>query len=211
MTEIKLCGLTRANEIAWANELQPDYVGFVFAPKSRRYVYPQAAAELRSQLDPEIATVGVFVDADIVEIAELVAAGTINVIQLHGSESEEYLTQLRAALAKLSVETPKIIQAFGLASEHDVDNANQSSADIVLLDAPGGGTGEPFNWDLLAGIKREYFLAGGLTPENVGSAITRLQPDGVDVSSGIETAGLKDQEKMADFVQAVRTKQADQN
>ncbi len=199
MTKIKLCGLSRPRDIQAANELKPDYIGFVFAPKSRRYVPPEKAAELKRMLDPQIRAAGVFVDEDPQIIEELVRQGVIDVVQLHGGEDEAYIHSLRERLG-----SPRIIQAFSIHTEQDAEKADESSADLILVDSPGGGTGEVFDWELLGKIRRPYFLAGGLTPENAGDAVSMLRPFGVDVSSGIETDGYKDRDKMAEFVLAVR-------
>lgn len=197
MTKIKLCGLIRRCDIEAANELRPDYIGFVFAPKSRRYIAPEKAAELKRRLDPAIQAVGVFVNESPEIIAAMLSSGTIDMAQLHGSESEEYIHQLR-----LLTDRP-IIKAFQIETEQDMAAAQASSADLVLLDS-GAGTGTAFDWNLIQNIQRPYFLAGGLDPDNVASAIRTLHPYGVDVSSGIETGGLKDKNKMAAFVAAVR-------
>lgn len=199
MTKIKLCGLSRPCDIQAANELRPDYIGFVFATKSRRYVPPEKAAELKRTLDPQIRATGVFVDEDPQIIEELVRQGVIDVVQLHGGEDEAYIHSLREILG-----SPRIIQAFSIRTEQDAERADESSADLILVDSPGGGTGEVFDWELLGKIHRPYFLAGGLTPENAGDAVSMLRPFGVDVSSGIETDGYKDRDKMAEFVLAVR-------
>ncbi|NLG04332.1 MAG: phosphoribosylanthranilate isomerase [Clostridia bacterium] len=200
MTKIKLCGLRRACDIEWANELKPDYIGFVFAKKSKRYVTPGEAGKLKAMLDPTIKAVGVFVDADVEVIAGMAELGVIDVVQLHGSEDEAYLSRL-----KRRIRVP-VFQAFRVSSAEDVKRAGESSADMVLLDA-GAGCGETFDWTLLQDMKRPYFLAGGLTPENVADAIERLQPYGVDASSSLEKAGVKEKEKMTAFVEAVRGKE----
>lgn len=197
MTRIKLCGLTRPCEIAAANALRPDYVGFVFAPKSRRYLPPEAAQALKEQLDPAIRAVGVFVDEAPETVAVLLEAGIIDLAQLHGSEGDGYLRRLRALTDR------PVIRAFRIQTGADIAAAEESGADQVLLDA-GAGDGTPFDWTIVRSVRRPYFLAGGLTPENVGSAVRLLRPWGVDVSSGIETGGQKDLDKMAAFVAAVR-------
>ena len=197
MTKIKLCGLSREPDIAAANALKIDCAGFVFAPRSRRYVSPERAAELRRLLDAEIRAVGVFVDEEPEVIAGLLNRGVIDLAQLHGREDAAYITRLRAL-------TPKpILQAFRIVGPEDADLARESTADGILLDS-GTGSGAVFDWELVKGVKRPYFLAGGLSPENVAEAVARLRPFGVDVSSGIETDGVKDTEKMAAFVAAVR-------
>lgn len=196
MVKVKFCGLKRPCDIAWANELQPDYAGFVFAGKKRRVSDDQAAA-LRRELDPSIPAVGVFVDDTPEHIESLVRAGTIQLVQLHGGEDEAYIESLRR-----QVQVP-IIKAFSIARKDDVEKARRSSADYVLLDHGKGGTGEVFDWALLAQIDREYFLAGGLNPDNAEKAAA-LGPYALDVSSGIETDGVKDKEKMKLFMARVR-------
>lgn len=196
MTKIKLCGLKRACDMEWANELKPDYIGFVFARQSRRYVTKEKAEKLKGMLRKSIRAVGVFVDEEPEVIAELVEHGIIDVVQLHGNEDESYLRQLRG-MTKVP-----IMQAFRVKTKEDIRRAEESIADFILLDA-GAGCGETFDWSLLQNIERPYFLAGGLTPENVTDAIERLQPYGVDASSSLERAGVKDKEKMSAFVDAL--------
>lgn len=196
--KIKLCGLTRPCDIEAVNELQPDYIGFVFAKKSRRYVSPEKAEELKAMLAPGIQAVGVFVNEEPEQIAALFEAGTIDVAQLHGQESETEIRRLR------ELTDHPLIQAFRIDTEQDVERANASTADYVLLDSGAGGTGTVFDWDLLQAIRRPYFLAGGLDTENLGTVKAKLNPYGVDVSSGIETGGYKDKEKMTAFVAAAR-------
>lgn len=192
MTRIKFCGLKTLDDIFFANELLPEYVGFVFAPKSKRFVTPAQAEKFRAALDKKICAVGVFVDENIFVVDELLNDGIIDAAQLHGNEDEAYIKNLHALTGK------PIIKAF------KADAATEkSSADFILIDA-GAGDGKVFDWSLLKNFKREYFLAGGLNPENVGDAIKLLQPFAVDVSSGIETDGRKDFKKMAAFAKAVR-------
>ncbi len=197
MTKIKLCGLTRPCDIEYVNELLPEYIGFVFAPKSRRYISPEKAEFLREHLDDRITPVGVFVDEKIEVIADLIKRKIINIVQLHGNESEKYITGLRRV-----IDCP-VIKAFRIESEADIVSANNSSADYVLLDS-GGGMGKVFDHSLLKDIARPYFLAGGLTPENVETAVKQLKSFAVDVSSSLETDGFKDKIKMTAFVNAVR-------
>ena len=197
MTRIKLCGLSRPEDIKAANRLRPDYIGFVFAEKSRRYVSPEKAAELRSALAPGISAVGVFVNEDPEKVADLLDRRVIDIAQLHGTEDEDYIARLRRLTGS------PIIQAFKIRSEDDLDKAHKSPADHILLDA-GAGDGLTFDWKILSAFDRPYFLAGGLTPENAGEAVGMLRPFAVDVSSGIESCGIKDKEKMDKFVRAVR-------
>ena len=197
MTKIKLCGLTRPEDITAANTLEPDFVGFVFTPKSRRCVTAEQAKALRNHLLPSIQAVGVVVDEEPERVAALLEAGIIDLAQLHGREDEGYLARLRALTEK------PIIQAFQIKTPNDLERTQTSSADYILLDS-GAGTGTIFDWGLLTSVRRPYFLAGGLGPDNVAQAIESLHPWGVDVSSGIETGGVKDFHKMAAFVAAVR-------
>lgn len=197
MTKIKFCGLSRPCDIEAANRIRPDYIGFVFAGKSRRYVTPEKAGELKRLLAPGILTVGVLADADLREAAELLKSGLIDMAQLHGSESESYAEQLRRLSGR------PVIRAFPVRTAEDVRRAEDSSADYILLDS-GAGTGRTFDWELLKGLRRPYFLAGGLSPDNAEEAVRRLHPYAVDVSSGIETGGTKDGRKMAAFAAAVR-------
>ena len=198
MTKIKLCGLSRPCDIEAAYALRPDYIGFVFAEKSRRFVSPRNAAQLKRLLSPSIQAVGVFVQEEPEKIAALAREDLFDIIQLHGKESEAYLAKLRTLTQK------PILQAFRIDTPEDVVAAERSSADCILLDSGTGGTGTTFDWRLLQTFKRPYFLAGGLTIENAAAAVRQLHPYGVDVSSGIETDGKKDFQKMAAFVHAVR-------
>lgn len=195
---IKFCGLTRPCDVEAVNDLRPDYIGFVFAKKSRRYVSPEQAAELKSLLRPGILAVGVFVDEEIGRITALLSSGVIDLAQLHGGEDETYIERMRER-----TDGP-IIKAFRVEGEEDIEKAQASAADYVLLDSGGGGTGKAFDRELLARIDRPYFLAGGLDASTVGEAVKRWRPYAVDVSSGIETDGVKDAEKMRRFMEAVR-------
>lgn len=192
MTKIKFCGLKTLDDIFFANELLPEYVGFVFAPKSKRCVTPAQAEKLRASLSKEILAVGVFVNENLSTVAELLNSGIIDAAQLHGNETDDYINNLRGVTNKI------IIKAFR------ADTVEENSpADFILIDA-GAGDGKVFDWSLVKNLRREYFLAGGLTPENVGAAIKLLHPFAVDVSSGIETDGKKDFNKMKAFAEAVR-------
>ena len=198
MTRIKLCGLTRPCDIDWANDLQPDYIGLVFAQKSKRYVSPERAKALRERLDPNIRAVGVFVNEAPETVAALLNDGIIDVAQLHGGEDADYIKTLRKLTDK------PLIKAFRIDSAADLDRARLSTADHILLDNGAGGTGTAFDWSVLKDFDRPFFLAGGLGPDNVARAIKAVHPFAVDVSSGIETDGVKDYKKMTAFVNAVR-------
>lgn len=197
MTKIKLCGLSRPCDIEAANELKPEYIGFVFASKSKRYITPEKAKELKQLLDATIKAVGVFVNEEAETIADLLNRSIVDIAQLHGNEDKDYIKQLRKLTDK------PIIKAIRMKSEKDLAAAERCSADYILLDS-GAGTGTVFDWKLIQNTSKPYFLAGGLTPDNVENAVNTLHPYAVDVSSGIEIDGLKDQRKMAAFVAAVR-------
>lgn len=201
MTRIKLCGLSRPCDIEAANELKPEYIGFVFAPKSKRYVTAEKAGELKRLLDPDIKAVGVFVNERLETAAGLLNSGIIDLAQLHGKEDRRYIERLRELTGK------PLIQAFQIETEEDIKEARESAAEYILLDS-GAGTGTTFDWRLAQKLKRQYFLAGGLTPGNVGEAVRILSPFAVDVSSGIETDGYKNKAKMAAFAAAVRKEDA---
>lgn len=196
MTKIKFCGLRTLDDVYFANEIFPEYVGFVFAPESKRYVTPAQAEKLRGALSKKILAVGVFVNEKISVVSELLDVGIIDVAQIHGNENDEYIKSLHSVTKKA------IIRAFQIHTADDMATAEKSSADFVLLDA-GTGCGKVFNWKLI-NLSREYFLAGGLTTENVDEAIKLLKPYAVDVSSGIETSGRKDFAKMKAFASIVR-------
>ncbi|MCR5010746.1 MAG: phosphoribosylanthranilate isomerase [Lachnospiraceae bacterium] len=221
MTKIKLCGITRAEDIEIINRLKPDYIGFVFWAKSKRNIGKLKAAELKKLLIPEVKTVGVFVDEVVNTVAELLNEGIIDTAQLHGSEDDDYIGRLRsltenhtaasfcrsdepAEITELQEDKSiRIIKAFKIRNETDLKAAEESSADMILLDA-GMGEGKKFEWSLLKDFKRSYFLAGGLDTGNAAEAVKELHPYGVDVSSGIERDGVKDSELMELFAHNVR-------
>lgn len=229
---IKLCGLSRPEDIAAANALLPDFIGFVFAEKSPRYVTPEQAVRLKSLLDPRIRAVGVFVDEDPEIIRKIAASGCIGLVQLHGKETQEQVREVKEMLRMFSGpgnaadpagasagETEDrhpgipVIQAFSVKTKEDLRTASESPADYVLLDNGAGGTGAAFDWGILGAgaggnlkaFSRPFFLAGGLSPENVGAAIKQCRPWAVDTSSALETDRKKDPAKMRAFVNAVRS------
>ncbi len=194
---VKFCGIRRSEDIKAVNEVKPDLIGFVLDRTRRRYVSPDTVSGLRKDLDPKIRVVGVFVDEEISYVVKLLNDGIIDIAQLHGNESDDYINEVREKTGAL------IIKAFGIRSDEDIKRAEASCADLVIVDSPGGGTGEPFNWELLSKIKRPYILAGGLDADNISDAV-KISPYGVDVSSGIETDGYKDITKMKAFMAGVK-------
>ncbi len=198
-TKIKICGLFRPCDAEFVNSAQPDFAGFVFYEKSRRNVTPQEAQRLREAIRPEIRTAGVFVDASLERIAALYRDRTIGIVQLHGSEDDLFIERLRQMLPQA-----EIWKAFKIRSDKDLLAAERSCADRVLLDN-GYGTGECFDWSLMKSISRPFILAGGLTPQNIPEAVSRFHPYAVDLSSGVEKDGLKDRDKIAAAVKAVKS------
>ncbi|MGN1339667.1 MAG: phosphoribosylanthranilate isomerase [Oscillospiraceae bacterium] len=199
-TKIKLCGMFRECDIDYANEAQPDYIGFVLEfPKSHRSIDMLTAEKLKRRLSPEIKSVGVFVNSPETTCAEYANRGIIDLIQLHGGEDAEYIGRLR------ELTTAPIIKAVKVRSAEDIAQAQCLGADFLLLDN-GTGTGQSFDHSLIdrAAIRQPFFLAGGLDPENLRRAALEIQPYCVDLSSGIETDRVKDREKMLAAVRAVR-------
>ena len=201
---VKICGLRRAEDIAYVNEVLPEYAGFICYPKSFRYVDPDTLGNLRRQLAPGISAVGVFVNEDPDVIARIAQAGDLDLIQLHGQEGEEEIRKVREKTGR------PVIKAFRIETAEDVRKANASSADYILLDHGSGGSGEAFDWSLLKLVNRPYFLAGGLDPENVPKALALAGEHlyALDVSSGVETGKIKDREKIGRFVEVVRKEKA---
>ena len=196
--KIKLCGLSRPVDIDYVNQAKPDYCGFIVNfPKSRRNVTPEQVRALTARLSGDIIPVGVFVDESVETVAGLLEDGTIAVAQLHGHEDEAYLAALRKLTAK------PIWQAFQIRSAADLERAKSSTANLVLLDS-GQGSGVTLDWRILADFPRPYVLAGGLTAENIPTAVQQVKPYAVDLSSGVETEGYKDYEKMLAAVAAVK-------
>lgn len=197
-TLIKCCGMFRPEDIAAVNAARPDFCGFVIDfPKSHRSVSVELASRLRAELREGVTAVGVFVDRPAQNVAHAVAECALDAVQLHGHEDDLYIGDLRRLTS-----TP-IIQAFKVQSTRDLEAARASIADFVLLDN-GQGTGAAFNWQLLEGFDRPYFLAGGLTPQNIAGAIEEFHPYAVDVSSGIESDRLKDPKKINEAVRETR-------
>jgi phosphoribosylanthranilate isomerase len=207
---IKICGISTAQALDAAIDARAEHAGFNFYPPSPRCVAPGLASELGRRADGRIGRVGVFVDADDALIAEAVAAGRLDAIQLHGSESPERSAQLRSRFGR------PVWKVISVATADDVARAEEYSeaADLILFDARTpkgalpGGMGLAFDWGLVAGWKGPlpWGLAGGLTPETVAEAVRRTGAPLVDTSSGVESApGIKNDAKIAAFCAAVRS------
>ena len=198
MVKIKICGLKRLADIEMANKYKPDYIGFVFADTKRK-VSHELAAELKDNLDSDIIAVGVFVDADIEEILKLYRDGVIDVAQLHGAESEEYIK----ALKEKTNHELKIINAIEMSQDKDLLKYEDSIADYLLLDS-GKGSGKTFDWNLIRkDLKKDFFLAGGLNVSNINQAIDEFNPYAVDLSSSLEVNGFKDENKIKEIMEAI--------
>lgn len=214
MQKIKLCGMMKPCDIEYANRVKPDFVGFIFA-NTRRKISAAQAKQFRKALDAEIPAVGVFVNEDISVITSLVQDGCIDMIQLHGEEDVDYIRRLREIC-----DVP-VIKAVKVQTVEQIRQAAALPVDYLLLDTYRkgvlGGTGEAFDWELLREAKaaagdtaegelfgKPYFLAGGLHAGNLREAAA-LGSYGLDVSSGIETEGSKDFDKMVEVVKIVRT------
>lgn len=201
-TKVKICGMTRMEDIQVANAACPDYVGFVFA-KSRRQIDFDTALRLKAELRGEIQSVGVFVNETVEKIAALVREKVIDAVQLHGYEDTAYIERLRA-MARVP-----IIKAVRVQSPEQIQYYAKLPCDYLLLDTyvkgEWGGSGKSFDWSVIPKLQKPYFLAGGLNPQNVTDAVTALHPYCVDVSSGVETDGSKDSGKMDEFVKRVRS------
>lgn len=198
MAKIKICGLKRLEDVEIVNKYKPDFVGFVFAD-SKRKVTPNLARQMKQNLDDSIQSVGVFVDAAIDEILEIHEQGIIDMAQLHGSESDEYIEELRQ---KSNCQL-KIINAIEMDDEKDLLEYDNSTADYLLFDS-GKGSGKTFDWRLIRkDLKKEFFLAGGLNSKNISKAIEEFNPYAVDLSSSVETDGYKDELKIKEVMEEV--------
>ena len=206
--KVKICGLRREEDICCVNAYLPDYIGFVFYPKSKRYVTGEQAQQLKEKLDPRIRAVGVFVNADPDEVIALLQKNIIDIAQLHGKESEEQLRKIRKQTGK------PVIRAVKVTEETNLQEAYQTEADYILLDN-GMGSGKPFPWDVILRqlaqealqekiCRKPFFLAGGISPENMERAAEAFRPYALDLSSSVETDGVKDPEKIRKLMETIR-------
>ncbi len=202
--KLKFCGIRREEDVRFCNALLPEYMGMILSQGFRRSAAPETAARLVQKKRPEIAAVGVFVNESTETILELLRQIPLDVIQLHGDENAAQIAQLRAKTGLL------IWKAVRVKSASDIASAQQLGADCLVLEGycsgQVGGTGKTADWSLIAqsAPKTPFFLAGGLRPDNLQDALQLVHPEGVDFSSGIETDGVKDFEKMKEIVKIVR-------
>ncbi|MDE6744898.1 MAG: phosphoribosylanthranilate isomerase, partial [Lachnospiraceae bacterium] len=208
MVKIKICGIKRIEDVYYVNQYLPDYIGFVFAD-TRRKVSLETAALLAKELDPRIKRVGVYVRQEIGLLTESLVSGTVDYLQLHGDEDAAYEEALFESLIQQGIDDPqeRCIKAFRIRGAEDFMRVGETKCRWLLLDTYSqtlpGGTGEHFNWDLIQGIDREFFLAGGINVGNIERAIREVKPYAVDVSSSLETDGVKDKEKIREFMEKV--------
>ncbi|MEO5286120.1 MAG: phosphoribosylanthranilate isomerase [Limosilactobacillus sp.] len=198
--QIKICGLKRAADIAMVNCYQPDLAGFIVDfPRSHRSIDEEQLRLLTSQLDSSIRSVGVFVDAPAEKIIQLLNDGVIDMAQLHGRETDADVRRIQQATHR------PVIRAYLIHERQDLIAALNSPADLILLDQ-GRGSGRPFDWQLVSdvAIKRPFILAGGLNANNLDQAIETLRPNAVDLSSSVETQGIKDPVKVKKAIAIVR-------
>jgi len=196
MAKIKICGLKRKEDIEFVNAAKPDFAGFVFAGEKRKIDF-KTAETFRAALDENILSAGVFINEPIENVIALRKEKIINLIQLHGGESEEYINELKEKTGSEIIKTIKI-------NAHTSKDDLNTKADFLLFDS-GGGSGKTFDWNLIKGVKEKpFFLAGGLNKDNVIKAIELLNPHCVDISSGVETDGVKDFEKIKEIIKIVR-------
>ena len=199
--KVKICGITDLYTALKAESFGADAIGFVFA-KSKRQITPEAAGEISAQLSPQIEKVGVFVNETKERIEEIVSQAKLTMVQLHGDESPDFC---------LTLSVP-VIKALSIGSKEDLIREKQYHCEFILLDSPKGkyhgGTGVPFNWGILQDTlftKKKIILAGGLNLDNVTQAITQVKPYMLDVSSGVESEGKKDINKIKVFIEKTKS------
>lgn len=216
--KVKMCGISKVETIPAVVEAKPDYMGLVFAPSKRQVTVDQAKTlveALHKQYtkrynngteqsnNDEIKTVGVFVNETLDNLVTIATDANLDVVQLHGDEDEAFIQSLKG---RTNVEVWKAVQ---IRSAADAEAWIDSRADMLLFDAyhkdERGGTGEVFDWSCLDEFERPFMLAGGIDSTNVARAIRTVRPYGIDISSGIETDGVKDDEKIKAFTNIVRT------
>ena len=197
--KIKICGINRLRDVQYINQSQPDYVGFIVNfPKSHRSVDYNQLDVLASQVDASIKKVGVFVNESAEKIAQVLNEDILDIAQLHGKQDEAFIQTLRSLTDK------EIWKAFSIENKDDLRQAEATSADLVLLDNKGGGTGQAFDHSLIQDFQRPYLLAGGMDDETIPLVLDRLSPFGIDTSSGTETNKKKDPEKIENIIRMVR-------
>lgn len=213
MTKIKICGIRRKEDIQYVNKFLPDYIGFIFA-KGKRQVTSVQVKELCQELNSRIKKVGVFVNEEVDKVVRIAEECGLSAVQVHGDETPEYIEELRGHLTKINIITKGNVEIWKAFRVKDKDTINEMSgykADVFVLDAytdsSYGGSGKTFDWNLAVEAKKygKIVLAGGINVKNASNAIEIVNPWAVDVSSGVETEGFKDEEKIRDFIATIQT------
>ncbi|MCM1225860.1 MAG: phosphoribosylanthranilate isomerase [Clostridium sp.] len=200
---VKLCGMRRPEDIEYINEFQPDYAGFILSPGFKRSIAKKQYLDLESRLDRQIGRVGVFVNEPMDKVIDY--SNYLDVIQLHGDEDPSYIKSLKSRVDR------KIWKAVRVKTCSDIESADKLGVDMLLLDAfvqgSYGGTGKTIDHEIIrnAVFAAPFFIAGGLNCNNIKSVIDKISPDGVDISSGIETNGVKDKEKIKTIMEIIRS------
>ncbi|MEK6949412.1 MAG: phosphoribosylanthranilate isomerase [Nanoarchaeota archaeon] len=203
MPKVKICGITNLEDAINAAKLGADYLGFNFYKKSPRYIDEKKAKKIIEKMPNNVKKVGIFVNEELNNVADIANKLNLDLVQLHGDEKPEYCKQLKDKSKK------SIIKAFRIKNSRDIKNMERYNADFLMFDAHKegmfGGTGKTFDWKIIKAVKRPFFLSGGLNPENAGEAIKIAKPFAVDVASGVEeNPRKKDYNKMKDFIEAVK-------
>lgn len=210
--KIKICGIRRHQDIEYVNEFLPDYIGFIFA-KSKRQITSTECLVLKKELDPSIKTVGVFVNESLEKVISTTLVANLDVIQLHGDETKEYILDLKNKLKNSpSLKDTLVWKAIRVKGEKDIISGDKLPVDCLLLDSFSkqsyGGTGKTIDLDIIKSstIKNQFFLAGGLNIDNILNTLSEVSPYGVDISSGVETDGFKDRNKIEKIINCIRRK-----
>ena len=201
--KVKICGITNLEDAQAAQSLGASALGFVFYSKSPRYIPPESAQRITSQLNKRIKKIGVFVNADLTLVKKTARLCGLDTLQFHGDETPDFIWKVKGY---------KIIKAFRIKNKASLKDIDKYPVDYYLFDTfkkdSFGGTGAHFNWDILKGLKiaKPFFLSGGLNPKNIICAIKAARPDWVDVSSAVEAKpGIKDKELLRDFIHKARS------
>ncbi|MDC7244214.1 MAG: phosphoribosylanthranilate isomerase [Sphaerochaetaceae bacterium] len=189
-TKLKICGIRREEDILMVNSIKPQYIGFVFA-KSKRQIDLKTAINLKSKLYPNIKSVGVFVDEPITNVIRAVESKAIDIVQLHGDESNLYISQIK------SLVNVEVIKAIRINKEFN-KNIDFSAADYLLIDS-GKGSGKVFDWNISVNFNKPLFIAGGINIENIEDAFIKFKPFAFDLSSSVEENGVKNFDKMKEI------------
>ncbi len=197
--KIKICGITRLEDAQLCVELGVDAVGFIFYPKSKRYIPPENTKIITSSLPIFTHKIGVFVDEDVEEVNRIAEFVGLSGVQLHGNETVEYISQI----------SHPVIKSFGVDETFDFSTLNDFSHCGILIDVKDieqhGGTGNSFNWDLIPKeIRRNVIIAGGVSPNNIAEIHEKINPYGVDLSSSVEESpGIKDSDKIIEVLKII--------